>query len=50
MIQAAARAGVMPAAFWALSLKEWRMLTMAAEGSAPMGRGDFERLVGMWPD
>ena len=42
--------GVGPAAFWPLSLAEWRMLTEAARGAAPMGRGEFERLMAAWPD
>lgn len=42
--------GLAPETFWRLSLAEWRMLTEAATGAAPMGRGEFERLMAAWPD
>jgi uncharacterized phage protein (TIGR02216 family) len=50
MLRTGAALGVRPEAFWRLSLAEWRMLTEAAPGVAPMGRGDFERLMAVWPD
>lgn len=50
MLRTAARAGVMPTAFWRLSLKEWRMLTDRPQGPVPMGRGGFERIMAAWPD
>ena len=50
MLQAAARMGITPEAFWRLSFREWRMLTMTAAASAPIGRADFERLSELWPD
>lgn len=50
MLQAAVRMGVMPEAFWRLSLKEWRMLMTAPAQASPMGRADFERIVEAWPD
>lgn len=50
MLRMAARAGVTPAAFWRLSLKEWRMLTERSAGPEPMGRGAFERMAEAWPD
>jgi len=50
MMQAAARMGVGPQAFWRMSLREWRMLTEAAAGAATMGRGDLERMREKWPD
>ena len=50
MMQAAARMGVGPQGFWRLSLREWRMLTESEAGTAPMGRGDLERMAERWPD
>ena len=50
MLQAAARCGIAPEPFWRLSLREWRMLTAVAASAAPMGRGDLQQLVEMWPD
>lgn len=50
MLRTAAVLGVAPAAFWRVSLKEWRMLTEAPTASAPMGRIEFERLAEAWPD
>lgn len=50
MLRFAARVGVPPAAFWRLSLREWRMLTAAPAAPEPMGRIVFERLAEAWPD
>lgn len=50
MLRTAAGAGVTPAAFWRLSLKEWRMLTDRPAGPVPMARGEFERMMAEWPD
>ncbi len=50
MMQAAVRMGISPEGFWRLSLKEWRMLTVAVGGAVPMGRGDFQRMAERWPD
>lgn len=50
MLSAAARLGVAPAAFWRLSLKEWRMLTEASPTEAPLRRAEFERMAEAWPD
>ena len=50
MLRAAVAMGVGPEAFWRLSLKEWRMLTEAERGPAPMGRGRLDELMGRWPD
>ena len=50
MMQAAARMGVGPEGFWRLSLKEWRMLTQTARGTAPLGREGLARLMEVWPD
>ncbi|MBU1522345.1 MAG: phage tail assembly chaperone [Alphaproteobacteria bacterium] len=50
MLRAAMRMGVTPEAFWRLSLKEWRMLTAAPRGTAPMGRAGLRKLMEDWPD
>jgi uncharacterized phage protein (TIGR02216 family) len=50
MLRLACAMGVAPEAFWRLSLKEWRMLTQGARGSAPMGREGLARLMENWPD
>lgn len=50
MLRAAMRMGVTPEAFWRLSLKEWRMLTEAPRGTAPMGRAGLAKLMEDWPD
>lgn len=50
MLQAAARMGVAPEAFWRLSLKEWRWLTAGPVQALPMGRSEFERMAEAWPD
>jgi uncharacterized phage protein (TIGR02216 family) len=48
-LAAAAGLGVAPAAFWRLSLKEWRALTQ--QFSAPtLDRAAFERLAARFPD
>lgn len=45
----AAGLGVAPAAFWRLSLAEWRALT--GEGAAPLlSRTAFEALATQFPD
>ncbi len=49
MLVEAARIGVLPEAFWRLSLKEWRMLTEPVGGAA-LGRAGFEVLAERWPD
>ena len=52
MMQAAGRSGVSPAAFWRLSLREWRWLTggQAGTGGAPMRGADLAALMARWPD
>nr|WP_293828845.1 phage tail assembly chaperone [uncultured Brevundimonas sp.] len=50
MLRRAAGLGVAPEGFWRLSLKEWRMLTEAPRGAAPMGRQGLTRLMEAWPD
>jgi uncharacterized phage protein (TIGR02216 family) len=39
--------GIPPAAFWRLSVAEWRMLT---GGAAALGRGEMEALMARFPD
>lgn len=41
--------GLTPAAFWRVSLKEWRALT-AAETAPALDRPGFEALAAAWPD
>jgi uncharacterized phage protein (TIGR02216 family) len=50
MLRTAVRLGIPPEGFWRLSLKEWRMLTEAPSGVAPMGRESLRRLMEGWPD
>jgi hypothetical protein len=50
MLRIAAGLGVPPAAFWNLSLTEWRMLTETPAASEPLRRGEFERMAEAWPD
>lgn len=50
MLRTALALGVGAEAFWRLSLAEWRMLTEAAPGVAPMGRRAFETMMTAWPD
>lgn len=50
MLRDAARAGVTPADFWRLSLKEWRLLTEAPVDSLPLARREFEQMAEAWPD
>ena len=39
-----------PAAFWALSLPEWRALAEGSGGARALGRGEFENLMSLYPD
>lgn len=48
MMRAAASLGVAPAAFWRLSLREWRHLTGA--GGERLGRRAFEQMMTTHPD
>lgn len=50
MLRTAVALGLAPEAFWRLSVREWRMLTAAETGPAPMGRGDLETMMEAWPD
>lgn len=49
-LQAAVRLGLTPAAFWRLSVAEWRALTRAPGQASPLGRAEFEQLCRGWPD
>lgn len=44
-LRAALGLGLTPAAFWALSLKEWRMLTAGEAGERPLSRAELEQLM-----
>lgn len=50
MLRGAARAGVTPADFWSLSLREWRLLTEAPIEGQPLTRRAFEQMAEVWPD
>lgn len=49
MLRVAVQFGIMPEAFWRLSLREWRMLT-AGEAQPVMGRAEFERMLEAYGD
>jgi uncharacterized phage protein (TIGR02216 family) len=49
MLRTAAGLGVAPAAFWRLSLKEWRWLTAPAGGPG-LGRAALTALMERYPD
>jgi uncharacterized phage protein (TIGR02216 family) len=49
MLRAAVAMGIAPEAFWRLSVREWRMLTVAA-GPGPMGRRELDEMMRAWPD
>jgi uncharacterized phage protein (TIGR02216 family) len=44
------RLGLTPDAFWSLTLAEWRALTGAGAGPAPMGRRELDALLAAHPD
>jgi len=48
LVAAAVRIGVTPAAFWRLSLREWRALTAAEDPT--LSRLAFETLARRFPD
>ncbi|MGE0828019.1 MAG: phage tail assembly chaperone, partial [Hyphomonadaceae bacterium] len=48
-LRLAAAMGVAPAAFWRLSLKEWRALAAPATQST-FARSDFDALAARFPD
>jgi uncharacterized phage protein (TIGR02216 family) len=47
--QAALRLGLPPAAFWRLSLKEWRALAGPA-AAPPLDRAALDALIAAFPD
>nr|WP_248286924.1 phage tail assembly chaperone [Brevundimonas pishanensis] len=43
--------GILPEAFWRLSLREWRMLTESAGGGGvSLPRGVLDEMMERWPD
>ena len=50
MLRTAALLGLDPAAFWGLSLREWRLLTDRPTTSQPLRRSEFDRMAETWPD
>lgn len=49
LLQAALRLGLSPADFWALSLREWQLITSGKKASG-FGRSDLSRLISAFPD
>jgi uncharacterized phage protein (TIGR02216 family) len=49
MLAAAAIIGVPPAAFWRLSVREWRALTLRPRSNA-LNRTEFNELMQAFPD
>ena len=47
---AVTRLGLSPAAFWALTLAEWRALTAAAAAPPPLSREGLDALLAAHPD
>ena len=50
MLRTAALLGLDPAAFWGLSLREWRLLTDRPAATQPLQRSEFDRMAETWPD
>lgn len=50
MLRTALALGLVPEAFWRLSLKEWRMLTSQPATTAPIARRELSDLMQAWPD
>ena len=48
--RAAREWGWPPREVWALSLREWRLLTAAPPAAAPLGRAELEALLQLHPD
>lgn len=44
------RFGLSPEVFWSLTLAEWRALTAARSGPAPMGRTDLDTLISRYTE
>ncbi len=49
MLRTASRMGIAPAAFWRLSLLEWRALS-DGDRPAALARDELDRLMREWPD
>lgn len=47
MLRAALAAGILPRAFWALSLREWRWI---ASGADATGRSELAAMMARFPD
>ena len=50
MLRQALAMGIVPEAFWRLSLREWRMLTESAGGGVRLPRGVLDEMMERWPD
>ncbi|WP_312128014.1 phage tail assembly chaperone [Brevundimonas sp.] len=50
MLRQALAMGIVPEAFWRLSLREWRMLTESAGGAVSLPRGVLDEMMERWPD
>ncbi len=49
LLAAALKMGLAPDAFWRTSLREWRLITAAAQSEA-LGRAEFEALARAYGD
>ena len=50
MLRQALRLGIVPEVFWRLSVREWRMLTVAAGGVQCLSRTALDEMMERWPD
>jgi len=50
MMRAASAMGIAPEAFWKLSVREWRWLTMPPGEAGPLGRAGLDEMMRRWPD
>ena len=50
MLRQALGIGIMPEAFWRLSLREWRMLTESVGEGVSLPRGVMDEMMERWPD
>ena len=42
--------GIVPEVFWRLSVREWRMLTVAAGAAQCLSRTALDEMMERWPD
>ncbi len=49
MLRLAVMMGIMPEAFWRLSLREWRWLSAPSQGEA-LGRNMLQQMMQQFPD